>query len=140
MCVGLFIHNKMRTSVSYPIYVLLHAWTTDQGPCSAEQAATWLPHVALASMAELHRLFIVRLRRYEGILSGAERPSAGCERMLVLRQVLVVTPTADGNSVDVDYEVSDARLDVWAQRHGVPPVHTPFPRACTLADCPTALL
>lgn len=49
--------------------------------------------------------------------------------MLVLRKVLVVTPTADGNSVDVDYEVSDARLDVWAQRHGVPPVHTPFLRA-----------
>ncbi|KAK9826886.1 hypothetical protein WJX81_004474 [Elliptochloris bilobata] len=38
------------------------------------------------------------------------------------REVLVVTPTADGNSVDVDYDVSDARLDAWAQRHGVPQV------------------
>ena len=36
--------------------------------------------------------------------------------------MLVVEPTADGNSVDVDYEVSDARLDAWAQRHGVPSV------------------
>jgi len=37
-------------------------------------------------------------------------------------QVLVVTPTADGNSVDVDYEASNARLDAWAGRHGVPAV------------------
>ena len=52
--------------------------------------------------------------------------------VLVPRQVLVVTPTADGNSVDVDYEVSDARLDAWAQRHGVPPVRTQtLVRACT---------
>ena len=42
----------------------------------------------------------------------------------------MVTPTADGNSVDVDYEVSDARLDAWAQRHGVPPVHTDPHRPC----------
>ena len=46
----------------------------------------------------------------------------GWVTLLVLRQVLVVTPTADGNSVDVDYALSDARLDAWAQRHGVPPV------------------
>ena len=60
--------------------------------------------------------------------------------MLVLWQVLVVTPTADGNSVDVDYEVSDARLDVWAQRHGVPPVHTHYVRASMPTDHLTALL
>jgi len=34
----------------------------------------------------------------------------------------VVTPTADGNSVDVDYDASNARLDAWAGRHGVPAV------------------
>ena len=36
-----------------------------------------------------------------------------------LLQVLVVTPTADGNSVDVDYDMSNQRLDAWAARHGV---------------------
>ena len=61
--------------------------------------------------------------------------------MLVLRQVLVVTPTADGNSVDVDYEVSDARLDTWAQRHGVPPVHAnPLLGLACPTDWLTALL
>ena len=70
----------------------------------------------------------------DGLLPGDERP------MLVLRQVLVVTPTADGNSVDVDYEVSDARLDAWAQRHGVPPVHTPpLAKACMSANCTASL-
>ncbi len=42
-----------------------------------------------------------------------------------LVQVLVVTPTADGNSVDVDYEASNQRLDAWAARHGVPQVRQP---------------
>lgn len=38
------------------------------------------------------------------------------------RDVLVVTPTSDGNSVDVDYEASNARLDAWARKHGAPTV------------------
>ncbi len=34
----------------------------------------------------------------------------------------VVTPTSDGNSVDVQYDRSDANLDAWAERHGVPQI------------------
>lgn len=38
------------------------------------------------------------------------------------RDVLVVTPTTDGNSVDVQYEVSNAKLDAWAAAHGAPAI------------------
>ena len=38
------------------------------------------------------------------------------------RDVLVVTATSDGNSVDVEYEDSNQRLDRWAQKHGSPAV------------------
>ena len=34
------------------------------------------------------------------------------------RDVLVVSPTADGLSVDVHYEASDKNLDSWCQTHG----------------------
>ena len=37
------------------------------------------------------------------------------------REVLVVT-SPDGKIVDVEYENSDARLDAWAQKNGVPQV------------------
>lgn len=42
------------------------------------------------------------------------------------REILVVTPTSDGNSVDVDYEESNARLDKWGQKHGSPSVSLPL--------------
>lgn len=45
------------------------------------------------------------------------------------RDVLVVTATSDGNSVDVEYEDSNARLDRWAQKHGSPAVIL-LPHAC----------
>jgi hypothetical protein len=38
--------------------------------------------------------------------------------MLDARDVLVVQPTSDGQSVDVDYDASEANLDKWAQKHG----------------------
>ncbi len=38
------------------------------------------------------------------------------------RDVLVVTATSDGNSVDVEYEDSNQQLDRWAQKHGSPAV------------------
>ena len=40
------------------------------------------------------------------------------------REVLVVT-SPDGKIVDVEYENSDARLDAWAQKNGVPQVRRP---------------
>lgn len=38
------------------------------------------------------------------------------------REVLVVTPTSDGNSVDIQYDVSNTRLDAWVQKNGAPEV------------------
>lgn len=57
------------------------------------------------------------------------------------REVLVVTPTSDGNSVDVDYEESNARLDRWGQKHGSPSVSPPFLTGRALCtDCDTCTL
>lgn len=36
--------------------------------------------------------------------------------------MLVVTPAADGNSVDLEYDASSANLDTWADQHGVPKI------------------
>lgn len=33
-----------------------------------------------------------------------------------------MTPTSDGNSVDVQYDRSNAKLDAWAEQHGVPQI------------------
>lgn len=38
------------------------------------------------------------------------------------REVIVVTPSSDGNSVDVAYEMSNAKLDAWALRNGSPEI------------------
>ncbi|CAK0785763.1 hypothetical protein CVIRNUC_008974 [Coccomyxa viridis] len=43
-------------------------------------------------------------------------------RFMDTRDVLVVIATSDGNSVDVEYEDSNVRLDRWAQKHGSPAV------------------
>lgn len=37
------------------------------------------------------------------------------------RDVLVVT-SPDGKAVDIEYEESDAKLDLWARKHGIPEV------------------
>lgn len=42
--------------------------------------------------------------------------------MLDAREVLVVDPTPDGQSVDVEYEASEANLDKWASINGDPDV------------------
>ncbi|DBA71735.1 TPA: Bifunctional aspartokinase/homoserine dehydrogenase 1, chloroplastic [Trebouxia sp. C0005] len=38
------------------------------------------------------------------------------------REVLVVTPTSDGNSVDIQYDLSNDRLDAWVRKNGAPEV------------------
>lgn len=43
-------------------------------------------------------------------------------QMMDATDVLVVHPTSDGQSVDVRYDESNARLDAWAAQHGVPDV------------------
>ena len=56
-------------------------------------------------------------------LLHATLAKSGCPvAFMDTRDVLVVTPTADGNSVDVDYATSGARLDAWARAHGAPAV------------------
>ncbi len=50
------------------------------------------------------------------------------------RDVLVVTATSDGNSVDVEYEDSNQRLDRWAQKHGSPAVRPFSLQVMHLAD------
>lgn len=39
-------------------------------------------------------------------------------RFMDTRDVLVVTPTSDGSSVDLDEAASNAKLDAWFQAHG----------------------
>ncbi len=56
-----------------------------------------------------------RSHRIGTTLSTAE-PSKGICASLQVR------PTADGNSVDVEYDASNAKLDVWADAHGSPPI------------------
>ena len=48
------------------------------------------------------------------------------------RETMVVAPTSDGNSVDVDYVASNAKLDQWSHRNGP---HEVRPKA-RLARCP----
>ncbi len=38
------------------------------------------------------------------------------------REVIVVSPTSDGQSVDIHYDASDAKLDAWCDQHGTPDV------------------
>ncbi len=33
-----------------------------------------------------------------------------------------VRPTADGNNVDVEYDMSNTKLDAWAELHGAPAI------------------
>lgn len=42
--------------------------------------------------------------------------------MMDAREVLVVDPTPDGQSVDVDYETSESNLDKWASVNGDPDI------------------
>jgi aspartokinase/homoserine dehydrogenase 1 len=48
------------------------------------------------------------------LLTARLRQLGAPARFMDARDVLVVAPTADGGSVDVLYEASEARLDVWA--------------------------
>jgi len=58
-----------------------------------------------------------------------------------------VTPTSDGNSVDVQYDRSNAKLDAWAEQHGVPHIivatgfiaKNPKVRLTSFAPCVTGV-
>ena len=79
--------------------------------------------IAIAGMStEPFEEFVVG----HGELWCAQLMAARCRQLganvafMDTRDVLVVTPTSDGNSVDIHYEASNAKLDLWAARHGVP--------------------
>lgn len=58
-----------------------------------------------------------------GRLAAARCRQLGADAaFLDARDVLTVRDTADGASVDVEYDASDARLDAWAAAHGAPPL------------------
>lgn len=63
-----------------------------------------------------------------GELWCAQLVAAKCRQMganakfMDTRDILVVSPTSDGNSVDVHYDVSNQKLDAWAGKHGVPEI------------------
>jgi aspartokinase/homoserine dehydrogenase 1 len=59
-----------------------------------------------------------------GELWSAQLLAATCKQMgadvafMDTRDVLVVTPTSDGTSVDLDEEASNKKLDAWFKQHG----------------------
>lgn len=60
---------------------------------------------------------------WSGLLFAATVKSLGFDcKFMDTRDVLVVTPTSDGNSVDIQYDMSNAKLDNWAINHGAPEV------------------
>lgn len=98
----------------------------------------WYTYMHTAGMAtEAFTDFVVG----HGELWCAQLLAATCKQMgadvafMDTRDILVVTPTADGNAVDVQYDVTNKKLDMWGQVNGVPRVrmhrgqHTPAPYA-----------
>jgi aspartokinase len=50
--------------------------------------------------------------------AGMHSPTDCAVRFMDTRDVLVVTPTRDGASVDLQEDASNARMDAWFERHG----------------------
>jgi bifunctional aspartokinase / homoserine dehydrogenase 1 len=82
-----------------------------------------LQAISIAGMStEAFEEFVVG----HGELWCAQLTAAKCRQLgadaafLDARQVLVVSPTSDGNSVDVLYEESNKNLDAWVARNGIP--------------------
>lgn len=63
-----------------------------------------------------------------GELWCAQLTAAKCRQLganaqfMDTRDILVVSPTSDGNTVDVHYELSNQKLDMWSATHGVPSI------------------
>lgn len=84
-----------------------------------------LQAISIAGMAtDAFEEFVVG----HGELWCAQLTAAKCRQLgadcafMDTRDVMVVRPTADGNSVDVEYEISNAKLDAWGAKHGTPKV------------------
>ena len=90
-----------------------------------QDLTSMLKAISIAGMCtEAYEEFIVG----HGELWCARLMTARCRqlgisvRFMDAREVLVVSPTADGLSVDVHYNRSDANLDAWCQKNGSPEV------------------
>lgn len=56
------------------------------------------------------------------LMAACIKQLGGDVRFMDTRDVLVVTPTSDGSSVDLQEDVSNTRLDQWFTKHGTPKV------------------
>lgn len=83
------------------------------------------------------------------LLFSATVKSMGYDcKFMDTRDVLVVTPTSGDNSVDPQYEASNAKLDAWVQGNGVPEIivatgfiaKNPLGQASPLFTTPLSLL
>lgn len=90
-----------------------------------QDLTSMLKAIAIAGIStEAYEEFIVG----HGELWCARLLTARCRQLglnacfMDARDVLVVSPTTDGLSVDVHYNKSDANLDAWCGKHGVPDV------------------
>ena len=100
---------------------MLHAYTSS----GALQALTPVPHCPAAGMAtEAFTDFVVgHGELWSALLFSATVKALGHDcQFMDTREVLVVTPTSDGNSVDIQYDLSNDRLDAWVRNNGAPEV------------------
>ena len=81
--------------------------------------------VAAAGMAtEAFTDFVVgHGELWSALLFAATVKALGYEcKFMDTRDVLVVTPTSAGDSVDIQYDMSNERLDDWVRKNGAPEV------------------
>ena len=56
---------------------------------------------------------------WSALLFAATLRKLGADAIFMdTRETVVVTPTSDGNSVDVDYPASSTNLDQWSHKNG----------------------
>ena len=60
---------------------------------------------------------------WSALLFAATVKALGYEcKFMDTRDVLVVTPTSAGDSVDIQYDMSNERLDDWVRKNGAPEI------------------
>lgn len=83
-----------------------------------------LEHAAAGMATEAFTDFVVgHGELWSALLFSATVKALGYDcQFMDTREVLVVTPTSDGNSVDIQYDLSNDRLDAWVRKNGAPEV------------------
>lgn len=97
---------------------------SSQSSCPAYSTSHLFGRPAAGMVTEAFSDFVVgHGELWCALLFNATLRSMGVDSAFMdSREVLVVTATTDGNSVDVEYEDSNQQLDRWAQKHGSPAV------------------